>query len=84
MIARAAWRCTLAACDRLTSTSCCWCARIGRTQYDRLHLHDIIDECHLPFFPMPDTFPTFPTRVQFGNYLQAYQIALGSPSAELL
>ena len=26
---------------------------------------------------MPDNFPTFPTRVQYGNYLQAYQIALG-------
>lgn len=39
-------------------------------RYDRLHLHDIIDECHLPFLPMPDTFPTFPTRVQYGNYLQ--------------
>ena len=48
-----------------------------KRRYDRLHLHDIIDECHLPYMQMPDNFPTFPTRVQYGNYLQAYQIALG-------
>lgn len=26
-----------------------------------------------------DTFPTFPTRVQYGNYLHGYQIAMGIP-----
>lgn len=50
-----------------------------KRRYDRLHLHDIIDECHLPYMAMPDNFPTFPTRIQFGNYLHAYQIALGIP-----
>ena len=48
-----------------------------KRRYDRLHLHDIIDECHLPYMPMPDTFPTFPTRVQYGNYLHGYSIAMG-------
>jgi cation diffusion facilitator CzcD-associated flavoprotein CzcO len=54
-----------------------------KRRYDRLHLHDIIDECHLPYMQMPDNFPTFPTRVQFGNYLQAYQVALGIPMRTL-
>ena len=36
-----------------------------KRRYDRLHLHDIIDECHLPYMAMPDNFPTFPTRVQY-------------------
>ena len=35
-----------------------------KRRYDRLHLHDIIDECHLPYMAMPDNFPTFPTRIQ--------------------
>jgi len=48
---------------------------IWRSRYHRLHLHDIIDECHLPHFPMPDSFPTYPTRQQFASYLDSYRQA---------
>lgn len=47
-----------------------------RGRYDRLHLHDIIDNCHLPYFPMPTSFPLYPSRHHFANYLDAYQKAM--------
>ena len=50
---------------------------VWEKRYDRLHLHDIIDNCHLPFMPMPDTYPVYPSRMQFVNYLQSYQRMLG-------
>eukprot|EP00127_Corallochytrium_limacisporum_P000924 Clim_evm8s33 gene=Clim_evmTU8s33 len=43
-----------------------------RSRYDRLHLHDILEECHLPLLSMPDTYPVYPTREQFGSYLDSY------------
>jgi indole-3-pyruvate monooxygenase len=47
-----------------------------RCRYDRLHLHDIVDMCHLPLFPVPTSFPQYPSRLQYANYLDAYQLAL--------
>ena len=47
-----------------------------RGRYDRLHLHDVVDMCHLPLFPVPTSFPRYPSRLQFANYLDAYQLAL--------
>jgi hypothetical protein len=35
---------------------------IWRSRYHRLHLHDIIEACHLPFFDMPTSFPVYPSR----------------------
>lgn len=45
---------------------------VWRRRYARLHLHDPIDECHLPYMPMPDTYPTYPSREEFADYLEAY------------
>eukprot|EP00667_Euglena_gracilis_P008304 EG_transcript_8408 len=46
---------------------------VWEKRYQRLHLHDIIDSCHLPYLPMPDTYPVYPSRMQFVQYLQSYQ-----------
>jgi indole-3-pyruvate monooxygenase len=48
-----------------------------RSRYHRLHLHDILDECNLPNFSMPDTFPTYVTRQQYATYLDSYALAMG-------
>jgi cation diffusion facilitator CzcD-associated flavoprotein CzcO len=45
---------------------------VWRGRYDRLCLHDIRDECHLPFAPVPDTFPEFIPRDDFAAYLDGY------------
>lgn len=50
---------------------------VWQNRYDRLHLHDIIDQCHMPFLPMPDTYPVYVSRMQFVHYLQSYQRMLG-------
>ena len=43
-----------------------------RKRYHRLHLHDIVEECSLPYFPVPENFPTYPTRLQYATYLDSY------------
>lgn len=50
---------------------------IWRSRYHRLHLHDIAEECHLPHLPLPDSFPKYPSRQQFAQYLDAYWKCLG-------
>ncbi|KAK1315746.1 Indole-3-pyruvate monooxygenase YUCCA6 [Acorus calamus] len=40
--------------------------------YDRLKLHLPKQFCELPLMPFPSDFPTYPTRQQFINYLNAY------------
>jgi len=50
---------------------------IWRSRYHRLHLHDIIEECHLPLLQMPATYPTYPSREQFARYLANYRSVLG-------
>lgn len=40
--------------------------------YDRLRLHIAKQFCELPFMPFPTSFPTFPTRAQFLDYLDDY------------
>ena len=47
-----------------------------RRRYDRLSLHDIAEYCHLPHFPMPDTFPQYVPRDYFADYLDAYSRTL--------
>eukprot|EP01083_Nonionella_stella_P249215 862018_1 len=49
---------------------------IWLSRYHRLHLHDIIDNCHLPFLDMPTTFPLFPSRREFAQYLEGYKTTL--------
>lgn len=49
---------------------------IWRSRYHRLNLHDIIEECHLPFFDMPKSYPVFPSRQQFAQYLEAYKVGM--------
>ncbi|KAL5698485.1 indole-3-pyruvate monooxygenase [Ranunculus cassubicifolius] len=40
--------------------------------YDRLHLHLPKQFCELPLMPFPTKFPTYPTKEQFVDYLEAY------------
>ncbi|KAK7319995.1 hypothetical protein RJT34_04724 [Clitoria ternatea] len=40
--------------------------------YDRLCLHLPKQFCELPFMPFPKTFPSYPTKQQFLDYLKAY------------
>lgn len=40
--------------------------------YDRLHLHLPKRVCELPHMPMPASYPTFPSRVQFVQYMRDY------------
>ncbi|KAJ7531951.1 hypothetical protein O6H91_14G066500 [Diphasiastrum complanatum] len=40
--------------------------------YDRLHLHLPKHFCELPLLPFPRSFPTYPNRRQFIQYLQDY------------
>ncbi|KAL6313024.1 hypothetical protein AAG906_037879 [Vitis piasezkii] len=40
--------------------------------YDRLKLHLPKQFCQLPYFPFPDNFPEYPTKVQFIDYLESY------------
>eukprot|EP01084_Bolivina_argentea_P118318 209957_1 len=49
---------------------------IWLSRYHRLHLHDIIDNCHLPYMNMPDTYPIFPSRNEFATYLEEYKKTL--------
>jgi cation diffusion facilitator CzcD-associated flavoprotein CzcO len=43
-----------------------------RRHYDRLHLHTDRNHSGLPGLPMPRAFPTYPSRAQVIDYLQAY------------
>ncbi|KAM0944431.1 putative indole-3-pyruvate monooxygenase [Dioscorea sansibarensis] len=45
--------------------------------YDRLHLHLPKQFCELPLMPFPSSFPTYPTKQQFLQYLQAYATRFG-------
>nr|XP_027084116.1 indole-3-pyruvate monooxygenase YUCCA6-like [Coffea arabica] len=40
--------------------------------YDRLRLHLPKQFCELPLMPFPEGFPTYPTKQQFIQYLEAY------------
>ncbi|XP_074569566.1 indole-3-pyruvate monooxygenase YUCCA2-like isoform X3 [Curcuma longa] len=40
--------------------------------YDRLRLHLPKKHCELPLTPFPSCFPTYPTKLQFVAYLEAY------------
>jgi cation diffusion facilitator CzcD-associated flavoprotein CzcO len=43
-----------------------------QNHYDSLHIHTPKEVSALPGLSMPDTYPTFPSRVQFLSYLQDY------------
>ena len=43
-----------------------------RNTYDRLCLHLPKQFCELPLMPFPDHFPTYPSKQQFIQYLEAY------------
>lgn len=43
-----------------------------RNHYERLHLHTPRSASGLPFFPMPKSYPRYPTRAQVVDYLEAY------------
>lgn len=45
--------------------------------YDRLHLHTARQTSGLPHHPMPEQWPTYPSRQQVASYLQTYSDALG-------
>lgn len=47
-------------------------ASIWRRHYDRLHLHTTKGLSGLPFLPMPDGFPRYPSREQIVAYLEGY------------
>ncbi|XP_057772249.1 probable indole-3-pyruvate monooxygenase YUCCA3 [Salvia miltiorrhiza] len=40
--------------------------------YDRLSLHLPKHFCQLPYFPFPATFPEYPSKQQFIDYLESY------------
>lgn len=40
--------------------------------YDRLHLHIPKEFCELPLMPFPASYPTYPNRQQFLDYLEEY------------
>ena len=48
------------------------CGDQWRNRYHRLHLHDIKRECNLPYFPMPEEYPCYPSRLEYANYLDLY------------
>jgi len=45
-----------------------------RTRYASLHLHDLVDECCLPFMPLPTSLPTYVPAAVFADYLDAYAL----------
>jgi len=48
-----------------------------RQHYDRLHLHTDRNHSALPGLPMPREFPTYPSRGQVVDYLDAYAAHFG-------
>lgn len=47
-----------------------------RQHYDRLHLHTPARHSSLPRLPMPAAYPTYPSRQQVVDYLEAYAAKL--------
>ena len=45
---------------------------VWRTHYDRLHLHTAKRYSGLPGYPMPKSYPRYPSRDQVINYLEDY------------
>ncbi|MBV8923841.1 MAG: NAD(P)/FAD-dependent oxidoreductase [Bradyrhizobium sp.] len=45
---------------------------VWRLHYDRLHLHTDRDHSGLPGMAMPRDYPTYPSRAQVVDYLEAY------------
>lgn len=45
-----------------------------RSHYDRLHLHTVKKWSHLPHFPFPEAYPTYVSRQQVVEYLDAYAV----------
>src|SRR5712691_7437576 len=43
-----------------------------RHHYDRLHLHTTRGLSGLPYHPMPETYPKYPSRDQVVRYLEDY------------
>jgi indole-3-pyruvate monooxygenase len=43
-----------------------------RQRYDRLHLHTDRSHSGLPYFPMPKSYPRYPSCAQVIEYLEAY------------
>ncbi|KDQ18397.1 hypothetical protein BOTBODRAFT_185037 [Botryobasidium botryosum FD-172 SS1] len=50
-------------------------ARVGdnwRNRYDTLALHDPVWIDHLPYVPLPDTWPVYAPKDKVGDYLESY------------
>lgn len=45
---------------------------VWRRHYDRLHLHTDRGHSGLPGLPMPKSYPRYPSRQQFVDYLESY------------
>src|ERR1700761_1959866 len=45
---------------------------VWRQHYDRLHLHTDRNHSGLPGMAMPRDYPTYPSRAQVVDYLEAY------------
>lgn len=62
---------------------------VWRSHYDRLHLHTPREISYLPGYEMPDDLPRYPSRDQFGTYLDDYvkrfdlDIRFGAEVAEI-
>jgi hypothetical protein len=52
-------------------------AAIWRRHYDRLHLHTDRGHSGLPGWPMPHSFPTYPSRAEVIAYLESYAAHFG-------
>ena len=50
-----------------------------RRHYERLHLHTDRAHSGLPYFPMPRSFPRYPSREQVIEYLEAYAEGILAP-----
>lgn len=53
--------------ERETSLAPAW-----RKHYQRLHLHTVKKHSALPFRPYPKSYPKYPSRLQFIEYLEGY------------
>ncbi len=49
-----------------------------RNHYERLHLHTCKKHSSLPYLPFPDDYPTYPSRRQVVDYLEAYARTLNT------
>jgi len=48
-------------------------APMWRKHYDRLHLHTVRKYSSLPLFPIPKKYPTYLSKFQVIEYMEAYQ-----------